>query len=649
MFPYRIRKPAWGSLKPRSDKKNGRTKATRSSNNVNNGNNNNSGDATATSSTQHHDRLDIADDDDPRRIGGNLQRAILSDLVALRRRYREVEAEAAASTTTTAAKKTTDTTRRKITTHCAPLGASFSNFKTCFRTSRFGALHTRAMPPRVDRGEYVQLLYSCCFYLLGGSFAERRGRYRRGMNDDGEEEPLSWEEVEDEDDDDGAAMNGTAFDAIYALFVLYALHETNVLPRAPPPPSHEPNARKRTRGGSNPIANGKSSPHATNLHKSRSSSEASSKAEAWSMLPVGINGEDDKLRRRQFRAPVRADRHGYLMLLRLRDACRVRMDDCAARMTTTMMETTNTMCAGKDDNDVDPNDDASSSWRCRCGLARDAAHVVDRMLLPDDKNGDDPPFFEYCEYHGPHCLEGLAGNPNFYRSHFDDDDERRQYNRGGERRSRRKRTTKTTAVTTVSSSSPAIAPMLLTAEELDAMGRRKDDDADVVRDDSSSDSEQQHTRLSDIVERHRSNLSTVATELCKSRRLPSAGVAGVVGIDDDDNHRLQPRQRELVEGTLGGVLKRHDDDYDDYYHHGEFMYKRRRGSIPEDDDAKEDDAKSPPHGRDEIDRRHTKRGMLLKFPKTFSSSLRDGIAGALSDFDEQAVGAMIHVAREEGR
>ena len=77
-FPYKIRKVAWGSCKP-----------------------NNESDVTTNTTTNNNfdPTLHLDNNDDPHTIGGNLQRAILLDLIELRHRYYTAVSQA---TTTTA-------------------------------------------------------------------------------------------------------------------------------------------------------------------------------------------------------------------------------------------------------------------------------------------------------------------------------------------------------------------------------------------------------------------------------------------------------------------------------------------------------------------------------------------------------------------
>ncbi|KAL3780217.1 hypothetical protein ACHAW5_009781 [Stephanodiscus triporus] len=464
MFPYKIRKPAWGSLKPKEAKC--------------------GGDKSPNGAVLDASSLLLVggDPDDPHTVGGNLQRAILSDLIELRMRYhrslarREVsgpshppDATAAPATSTRIRRlrgpvrgdgvatddyggETTSATRSSYD-HVAR-GSSFGVFKACFRESRFGAMHTRTIPPRVDRGEYVQLLYSSCLHLLEESFKHSRVNSDPSRRDDN-------------------MRPYCGLDAIYSVFVLYALHRTNVLPKAPSRRSHV----ERTQSGK---------------------FDERSLKEAWSMLPIGINSDEDKLYRRTFLSPVRIDRWNYILLLRLRDACLAQVEQCGvdAMAGCTMMTNADTAAWNGECED--------SCRRCYCGPARDAAHIIDTMLFDDS-------FFDYCEYHGPHGLEGLCGSPNFYRANFASTSKKKTNGP--------KNNIKAVTITD---------PLAMTKFELNTIGT----------DDGILDSLDLQ-KLSTMVDIHCSNLSSVMTNLRMSR---------------SNDFNLQPKQMEQVLDTLSGIV-----------------------------------------------------------------------------------------------
>lgn len=430
-YPYKIRKVAWGSCKP-----------------------NNESDTASTTITNNFDPtqhlLGGNNSNDPHTIGGNLQRAILFDLIELRHRYY------------TELKSSSTTNNNKDIKH-ATTGISFGQFKKCFQEARFGAIHTRTIPARVDRGEYVQLLYSSCFYLLEQAFDthNNQSQVEVEVGENSTNYTLNWSDDEH--------ITNSAFNAIYAVFILYTLHKTNILPKPP---------------------NQTSISSASNKYNNEQSLQ-----NCWSMLPIGINNNDeDKLYRRTFHGKVRIDRYNFMLLLQLREICLVRMEQCdIGKMNT------NSSTSSKS------GDTTTASWKCNCSLARDAVYILDSMLSSNDDNDD---FFEYCEYHGPHSLEGLAGSPNFYRAYFSNN----------QKSTRSSNVVSTTATTTITHA-------VCNESELNEMINKNDNDDTL-----------DFQSLSQLVKGHQTNLATVMSQLHKSR------------LTKDDE--LQPKQRELVENTL---------------------------------------------------------------------------------------------------
>ncbi|KAL3822852.1 hypothetical protein ACHAXA_006216 [Cyclostephanos tholiformis] len=547
MFPYKIRKPAWGSSKPGAG-------STRRGAIGDDGSTDDDDDGAVPppgvgSSRQVDVVVEDYDPDDPRTVGGNLQRAILMDLIELRVRYRRrVPASPADVATATSALPSPSARRRRrsrgptvrnddggyATTddgHVS-LGSYFSDFKTCFRESHFGAMHTRTIPPRVDRGEYVQLLYSCCFHLLEVS---SRNHARNFDGDNGRATSSCWnDDIASYDDNGMNARDLDLSDAIYSIFALYSLHRTNVLPKAPMRRSH----------------------HAKGWTPSGKFDEVSL-GEAWSMLPIGINSDEDKLYRRTFLSPVRIDRYNFTLLLRLRDTCLARVEQCGVDF---MMASLSTMT-----NDADAVGNGRCEdlrrRRCYCGQARDAAHIIDIMLADDS-------FFDYCEYHGPHGLEGLCGSPNFYKAHFASIPKNKDTNGP-------KKNIMTATVPVASG---------MTKIELNTIGNE-----DLMLE--SLDLQ----NLSKMVESHCSNLNSVITNLRMSRFTD--------GI-------LQPKQRELVENTLRGIVSR--PTYVELI--DKLNVEKASSSDSCDASPSRSEAKSPP----ELQPAESNQKLLLKFPEIFS-------------------------------
>ena len=278
-------------------------------------------------------------DDDPRIYGGNLQRAILADLIELKNRYFRIRDE-----------KNNSSLRQdgERSRHNKPMGGQFAHFKTAFKEARFGCIHNRAVPERIDKGEFAQLIYSCCFYFLEETTKKHPYDLEALTTVDGNDETINTESMNRLDD------------ALFSIFALYTLHQTNTLPNNP----YEAKIK----------FNHPAIHHEEDLQRQ------------WSYLPLG-KASEGKIFRRYYKSPVRINRGNYLTLLYLRDVCAT----IVARYTY------------QRDNDANAPRIYS--------LANDGMHVIDRMMNDDS-------FFSYCEYHGPVGLEGLAGNPGFYNVYY---------------------------------------------------------------------------------------------------------------------------------------------------------------------------------------------------------------------------------------
>ena len=115
-LPYKIRKQAWGSCKPREE--GGET-----SNRIRTGNG------------LGENNFDPAahlggDPKDPHTIGGNLQRAILLDMIELRQRYCTTIIGSSSSRSSGTPYNNNTPSQRTLCNHDhAPLGTSFNSFK----------------------------------------------------------------------------------------------------------------------------------------------------------------------------------------------------------------------------------------------------------------------------------------------------------------------------------------------------------------------------------------------------------------------------------------------------------------------------------------------------------------------------------------
>jgi hypothetical protein len=234
------------------------------------------------------------------RGGGPLQRAIGQDLLETRGPFLKVQQEQQQASTTNS--------------HWDS-GKSFQCFKTVFGSSKVAALHS-FVPKKCDKESFSQLIYAACLSLLKTSF----------------------------ETDDFVLEN-----SCHALFCLYALYNTNPLPRATDTP--------------------------------------------FQLVPVGlVSVKNPKLLyRRAFAPNIRVDRYHYCLLLRLRAQAEARQAECQEHY----VESHQQQALGVE------ND--STPWTCQCGIATDTLELVDR-LLPD---------LDLCEYTGPASLEGLAGHADY--------------------------------------------------------------------------------------------------------------------------------------------------------------------------------------------------------------------------------------------
>lgn len=418
MLPYKIRKPVYGGSKK---------------------SNTNAESATSTPL--------YGDEDDPRVYGGGLQRAILSDLMDLKSRYLKLFEESNSQTA------------RRGSSSKSP-GQQFTLFKRAFQQARFGCIHNRVVPPRVDRGEYSQLLYSCCFYLLNDALEKQQFQLNTFTDATTNSDKISL------DTESTALLKDVSF----AIFALNTLHQTNTLP------TH--------------VYDAKETFHHPGMQMNSKQSEIELQRQ-WSHLPLG-SASEGRVFRRYYKYPVRIDRGSYLALMYVRHVCAA----IAAKYKCTS-------------NDNDP-----TATSC-CNLAKDLIQIMDRMLSDDA-------FFSYCEYHGPVGLEGLAGNPVFYMAHYGLE--------GGmsvRAKKKAKRQVKTGPVKKCG------ATNILSQEQLQSTICQDENLTDV-------------TGLSLLLEKHRSNLQSIQTELRASRHKHQ--------YKQHEFSDLKPRQRELVEKTLSEVL-----------------------------------------------------------------------------------------------
>lgn len=260
---------------------------------------------------------------DPLHGGGPLQRAIELDLLELRTKFvrllQDFTPDGAGDKHGNDDDGVTNLRQRRCHVE---RGQVFRMFKMVFGEAKIALLHSRLIPPRCEREAYSQLIYAACLSLLKKSYAE----------------PTFCLEH-----------------AVFAVFCLYTLYQTNPLAMGPDVSSMNHYDHQRQR-------------------------------HLLTMLPMGLqNVENPKaLYRRAFRTFIRIDRYHYSLLLRLVEECRARQGECQSHAR------------------IVPHQD-TGQWRCTCGVATDGIEIVTRVLKTLD----------FAEYTGPCSVEGLAGHADY--------------------------------------------------------------------------------------------------------------------------------------------------------------------------------------------------------------------------------------------
>ena len=262
--------------------------------------------------------------------GGPVQHAIEQDLLELRPSFRHYLQNSRQPRTTTEPSSITTVVSME---HCKP-GVAFGAFKEMMKSSKLSFLHSLA-PSRCDREAFSQLIYASCLSLLKTAFSQQQFATSKQPTEDQQESVL---------------FN----DAAYALFALYALFQTNPLPRT-----------AKTQ---------------------------------FELLPLKLHSQENpRSRYRRFFAPnIHIDQYHYSLLLRLRDLALVEKDNCHCLFIKAYERCIIAKLNAHASSD-EPNND---TWTCTCGMAQDTIELVDRLL----------PVLDLGEYTGPLSLEGLAGH-----------------------------------------------------------------------------------------------------------------------------------------------------------------------------------------------------------------------------------------------
>lgn len=295
--------------------------------------------------------------------GGPIQFAIKSDLVGLCAKFRrQLHAKS-------------EHPRRHVpheqqSSNCTPLshwesGIAFAIFKTEFESAKAAMIHL-LFPPRCDREAYSQLAYAACLDLLKESFIaldECSPHHLRTVPNGNDNHPKG-----DETTPRASSLSSESLDrledAAFAVFSLWALFDTNPLPREIPSPLQ--------------------------------------------LLPIGLRSLEDPrtLHRRFFSQNIRIDRQHFILLLRLRELARATQARCHG----TLLDRRRLDLEMKDKQptalhleELHDDQQATPPWECTCGVSKDILVVIERLI----------PFFDLCEYTGPVGLEALAGHEDF--------------------------------------------------------------------------------------------------------------------------------------------------------------------------------------------------------------------------------------------
>ena len=370
-----------------------------SNNDTNNNNNNND-------NNMHHKCAPSSKDD--YRIqqllhGGPVQRALNADLILLRLEFRkDLDDYRIASMSNSNSKRKS--------------GAIFKVFKHTFQRTKFGIVHTRVCPPRCDREAYIQQIYSAALDQLKTSF---RG-YGYGQDgcvcrdeggDEGEVESVGEggnlngdENGHDSNHEIETSWDDTKYtfqlNAIFSIFALYTLYETNPLPEELSSNSHQQYVHQHRH---------QHQPHQNQPHQQTKEQNIK---QILSIIPLGTSTDQSgrSAYRRAYRSLIRIDLNEFSLIQRFRDLALTWMEDCECEH----KQDEDEMSASISTDDVGISNDAVNSTsegvrsklRLVHGLALDCIHIIDRLQ----------PLFQLAEYSGPASLEGLAGSADYYHA-----------------------------------------------------------------------------------------------------------------------------------------------------------------------------------------------------------------------------------------
>ena len=305
---------------------------------------------------------------DDLREGGPVERAIRSDLGNLRKLFDEdCRRRGSSMVDASASTGPHGTVEDDILHHDRP-GSWYLLFKSAYRRGKFGIMHTRCMPNRIDRAEFAQIIYAACL----GLFEESMDRI-------------------DIDVGDQSPNSNLMTDAAFALFALYTLYDTCPLPDFPSIVQTS-NAMEGT--------------------KSAGGVFSKQETDVLTTLPLGLTAAGEQSRviyRQAYKSPIRIGHAEYARILELQELCLERKSKCECRRAEYVVKAASdgmiNDCSIEDEN-ISSSPAKTDRWICQCGIADDCLEIIHRLHSKD--------CFDFCEYSGPCSVEGLVGSAKYF-------------------------------------------------------------------------------------------------------------------------------------------------------------------------------------------------------------------------------------------
>jgi hypothetical protein len=238
--------------------------------------------------------------------------------------------------------------------HCK-IGSAFQVFLKAFGREKMSLLHSKFAPPVCDKGSYSQLIYATCLALL-----------RDAMDYDDGDLDICRDQNPEECREPPVQLVRSAL----AVFLLYAMYETNPLKRADDRIPMNPADRM------------------------------------ISMLPTSLSYPREHMHfRRAFHRPIRVDVNTYRILAgTLPDLAVEQVAWCESARS---RSSGRRLSPNPSTSDASPRrgNVESGGWRCTCAVAQDVLHVLRRL----------EPHWDLASYTGPCGLEAMAGHPDYAR------------------------------------------------------------------------------------------------------------------------------------------------------------------------------------------------------------------------------------------